>query len=271
MPPDHNHKKKAVLPTDLNPAFKNIRGFVDGTGSFAMFTAQTVKQSFYFFTEFGEFLRQCYMVGNRSVWLVGVTGAIMGAVLTIQSRPVLNDFGAEAMLPEMVSISLVREIGPVITALLCAGKAGSGMGAELGSMKVTEQIEAMEVSGSNPMRFLVATRVMASIFMLPLLVMFADGMGLLGSWFAANLKADVNIALYFSHAFGSLDFIDFFPAFIKSFVFGAIIGLIGCYKGYNTGKGTESVGTAANSAVVISSLLIIITDLLAAQITDLIS
>jgi phospholipid/cholesterol/gamma-HCH transport system permease protein len=174
------------------------------------------------------------------------------------------------MLPGMVAVSLIREMGPVITALLCAGKIGSGMGAELGSMRVTEQIDAMEVSSANPIRFLVATRVLASTLMVPLLILYADALGILGSWVAANMKGDVSFVLFFSQAFRHVGFIDFIPAFIKSFFFGAVIGLVGCYKGYYAGRGTESVGIAANSAVVSASLLVIIVDMIAVQITDMI-
>jgi phospholipid/cholesterol/gamma-HCH transport system permease protein len=161
-------------------------------------------------------------------------------------------------------------MGPVITALLCAGKIGSGMGAELGSMKVTEQIDAMEVSSTNPMRFLVVTRVWAATLMIPLLVLYADALGILGSWVGANIKGDVSFILFFKQAFAHFGFIDLIPAVIKTFFFGAVIGLVGCYKGYTAGRGTESVGIAANSAVVISSLLVIIVDLIAVQITDMI-
>ena len=194
----------------------------------------------------------------------------MGLVLTIQTRPTLLTFGAVTMLPGMVAVSLIREMGPVITALLCAGKIGSGMGAELGSMRVTEQIDAMEVSSANPIRFLVATRVLASTLMVPLLILYADALGILGSWVAANMKGDVSFVLFFSQAFRHVGFIDFIPAFIKSFFFGAVIGLVGCYKGYYAGRGTESVGIAANSAVVSASLLVIIVDMIAVQITDMI-
>ena len=166
----------------------------------------------------------------------------MGLVLTIQSRPVLVDFGAVNALPGMVAVSLIREMGPVITALICAGKIGSGMGAELGSMKVTEQIDAMEVSSTNPMRFLVVTRVVAATLMIPLLILYADALGIMGSWAGANIKGDVSFVLFFSQAFSRIDFMDFLPAVIKSFFFGAVIGLVGCYKGYNAGRGTESVG-----------------------------
>ncbi|HEY3389759.1 MAG TPA: ABC transporter permease, partial [Prolixibacteraceae bacterium] len=201
--------------------------------------------------------------------LISVTGLIMGMVLTIQSRPSLAKFGADAMLPGMVAVSLIREMGPVITALICAGKIGSGMGAELGSMKVTEQIEAMEVSSTNPMRFLVVTRVLAATLMIPILILYADSLGILGSWAGANIKGDVSFVLFFSQAFSHIDFIDFLPAVVKSFFFGAVIGLVGCYKGYNAGRGTESVGIAANSAVVLGSLLVLIVDVIAVQITDM--
>jgi phospholipid/cholesterol/gamma-HCH transport system permease protein len=216
-----------------------------------------------------EFLRQCYQIGYKTLPLISVTGIIMGLVLTIQSRPVLVDFGAVSMLPGMVAVSLIREMGPVITALICAGKIGSGMGAELGSMKVTEQIDAMEVSSTNPMRFLVVTRVLAATLMIPLLILYADALGILGSWAGANIKGNVTFVLFCSQAFKYVDFIDFLPAVVKSFFFGAVIGFVGCYKGYTAGRGTESVGIAANSAVVLSSLLVIIVDLIAVQITDM--
>lgn len=239
-------------------------------GGLSLFSIQTIKYFFSFPFEFKEFIKQCFLIGNRSLGLIAITGAIMGLVLTIQSRPILNDFGAEALLPNMVAVSLVREIGPVITALICAGKIGSGIGAELGSMKVTEQIDAMEVSATIPMRYLVVTRVLAATLMIPLLVIAADTMGMLGSWVGVNITGEVNIGLFFARAFSSLDFIDIVPATIKSFFFGGVIGVIGCYKGYTAGKGTESVGVAANSAVVLSSLLIIVVDLIVVQITDLI-
>ena len=234
-----------------------------------LFITHTVKETFSRNFEFREFSRQCFQIGNKTLPLISVTGIIMGLVLTIQSRPSLAKFGADAMLPGMVAISLIREMGPVITALICAGKIGSGMGAELGSMKVTEQIEAMEVSSTNPMRFLVVTRVLAATLMIPLLILYADALGILGSWVGANIKGDVALVLFFSQAFSHIEFIDFLPAFIKSVFFGAVIGFVGCYKGYNAGRGTESVGIAATSAVVLGSLLVLVVDVIAVQITDM--
>ena len=243
--------------------------FLTDVANVFLFIGQVVKETFSADFEFKEFFHQCFKIGYKTLPLVSVTGMIMGLVLTIQSRPVLVDFGAVTLLPGMVAISIIREMGPVITALICAGKIGSGMGAELGSMKVTEQIEAMEVSSTNPIRFLVVTRVLAATLMIPLLVLYADALGIFGSWAGANIKGDVAFVLFFSQAFSHIDFLDLFPAIIKTFFFGAVIGLVGCYKGYDAGRGTESVGVAANSSVVLASLLVIIVDLIAVQITDM--
>jgi len=243
--------------------------FLLGIGNVVLFIHRIFTEMFSGRAEFKEFINQCYQMGNKSLPLISVTGTIMGLVLTIQSRPVLAEFGAESLLPAMIAISLIREIGPVITGLICAGKIGSGIGAELGSMKVTEQIEAMEVSSTNPMKFLVVTRVLATTVMLPLLVVYADALGIIGSWIGANIKGDVTISLFFSQAFSQVGFNDFIPSVVKSFFFGAVIGIVGCYKGYNAGRGTESVGKAANSAVVIGSLLVLIVDVIAVQITDM--
>ncbi len=243
--------------------------FLTEVASVFIFISVMIKETFSRDFEFREFFRQCFQVGYKSLPLITVTGAVMGLVLTIQSRPVLVDFGAVSLLPGMVTVSIIREIGPVITALICAGKIGSGMGAELGSMKVTEQIEAMEVSSINPMRFLVVTRVLAATLMIPLLVLYADALGILGSWAGANLKGSVSFVLFFSQAFAPVGFTDFLPAVVKTFFFGAAIGLVGCYQGYNAGRGTASVGVAANSAVVIASLLVIIIDLIAVQLSDM--
>ena len=193
----------------------------------------------------------------------------MGLVLTIQSRPTLAEFGAESWLPGMVALSLIREIAPVITALICAGKIASGIGAELGSMKVTEQIDAMEVSAINPFKYLVVTRILAATLMVPILVVFADAVGIIGGFAGINIHSDVNMVRYTGQVIESLDFVDIIPATIKTFFFGFFIGMIGCYKGFTASNGTESVGKAANSAVVVASLSIFIIDMLAVQITDL--
>ncbi len=246
-----------------------IQQFFIETGNLSLFAGQFFRELPRRPFEFQEFLRQCYLVGNKSLFLVGVTGFIMGLVLTLQTRPTMEDFGAEAYMPSMVAISIVREIGPVITALICAGKIGSSIGAELGSMKVTEQIDAMEVSGTNPFNYLVVTRVLATTLMLPLLVILADGIAIFGSYLVENAKGQVTFQLFYHKVFRSLNFNDLMPATIKSFFFGWIIGLVGCYKGYNSDKGTAGVGRAANSGVVLASMLVFVIDFMAVLLGDI--
>ena len=264
------HKKTIALSEESLVHKNKFADFLKNISDVTLFIVNVVKNTFSREFEFNEFIKQCYQVGNKSLPLISITGIVIGLVLTIQSRPVLAHFGAITMLPGMVTISIIREMGPVITALICAGKVGSGIGAELGSMRVTEQIDAMEVSSTNPVRFLIVPRVLATTLMIPLLSLYADALGVFGSWIASNIKGDVNFILFVSQAFGNVDFIDFIPAVIKSFFFGAVIGLVGCYKGFNAGRGTESVGISANSSVVIGSLLVILVDLIAVQITDLV-
>ncbi len=248
---------------------QSLANFFDEVGQLTMFTGKFFKELVTPPYEINEFLKQCYWIGNMSLPLVGITAFIMGLVFTMQSRPTLAKFGAESWLPAMVSVAMVREIAPVITGLIVAGKVGSGIGAELASMRVTEQIDALEVSGNRPLKYVVVTRVLACILMVPLLVLFADGIAMMGSYLGVNLTDKTTLRLFFSHVFSALDFIDIFPAFIKTFFFGLAIGIISCYKGYNANSGTEGVGRAANSAVVVASLMIFIIDMIAVQVSDL--
>ena len=253
----------------MKSLYKSILTFLHLTGEIYLFAARFIRESLNPPFEWRELLRQCFLIGYKSLFLVTITAFIMGLVLTLQVRPTMLEFGAASYIPSMVGISFVRELGPVITALICAGKIGSSIGAELGSMKVTEQIDAMEVSGTNPFKYLVVTRIWATTLMLPLLVIIADAVGLMGSFLVENNKGDVSMQLYFSNVFAILDFGDLLPATLKSFFFGFVIGLIGCYKGYFSEKGTAGVGFAANSAVVLASLLLFIVDFLAVLIADI--
>lgn len=252
----------ATIPTAL-------KNYFDQTGEISLFAWRFMREAFRRPFEFREFLRQCYIIGYNSLFLVVTTGFIMGLVLTLQIRPTMIEFGAASYMPQLVGIAIVREIGPVVTALICAGKIGSSIGAELGSMKVTEQIDAMEVSGTNPFKYLVVTRIWACILMLPLLVIAADAIGLWGSFLVETTKGEVSIRLYFNRVFATLQFGDLIPATLKTFFFGLAIGVVGCYKGYHSKKGTEGVGRAANSAVVVASLLLFVIDFLAVLVADI--
>jgi phospholipid/cholesterol/gamma-HCH transport system permease protein len=250
------------LPASIEGFFLYIWGLTNFSGKFFK---EIFKPPF----EIKEILRQLFEIGYRSLPLVGITGFIIGFTLTLQSIPTLDKFGAKSLIPGMVSIAIIREIGPVITALICAGKIGSGIGAELGSMKVTEQIDAMEVSAINPFRYLVVARILATTLMVPILIFYADGIALLGSFFGISLGGEMTLRLYFTSVVSSLTYGDILPATIKTFFFGFAIGLVGSFEGYTSSRGTESVGKAANSAVVAGSLLVILLDMIAVQITSL--
>ena len=246
-----------------------LKNIFNDAGNITQFALRFYKELFKPTFQFREFVRQCFAVGYKTLPLISITGFIMGLVLTIQSRPTLLKFGAESWLPSMVSLSLIREIAPVVTALICAGKIASGIGAELGSMKVTEQIDAMEVSAINPYKYLVVTRILATTLMVPLLVIYADFIGVYGGYIGYNIHGGMGLFRYFSDVIEHLEYLDFLPAFIKTFFFGFFIGLIGCYKGFNASNGTASVGIAANEAVVAASLSVFIIDMMAVQLTDL--
>lgn len=247
----------------------NIKDFLDETGKISQFAGKFFSHGLKPKFEVKELLAQCYIVGYKSFPLVALTGFIMGLVLTMQLRPSLVTYGVQSELPVMVGIAIVREIGPIITALIFAGKIASSIGAELGSMKVTEQIDSMEVSGTNPFKYLVATRVLATSLMLPILTIFADAVMLFGAYVGVNIKSVTNIKFFFLQVFDSLSYGDIIPAVIKTVFFGFAVGIIGCYKGFNSTKGTRGVGNSANSAVVLSSVLIFVIDLLTVQLTNL--
>lgn len=253
------------------PSLPNTtRIFLHDAGEMSRFAAQFFTQGFRPRFEVKEFLHQCFIVGYKSLPLAALTAFIIGLVLTMQLHPSMVYYGVETMIPSMVSIAIVREIGPILVALIFAGKIGSSIGAELGSMKVTEQIDAMEVSGTNPFKYLVVTRTLACMLMLPVLVILSDAIALYGSYLGVNIYENMSLQLYYRKIFKYLYFIDVMPAVIKTFFFGFAVGIIGCYKGYYSKKGTEGVGRSANSAVVVSSIMIFIIDLIAVQITNLI-
>lgn len=250
-------------------ALTGYKKWMESVGEQGVFFSRFVRNIFTGGFEWEEFVRQCYEIGYKSFMLVGLTSFIMGLVLILQLRPSMVDMGAESMLPKTLAVSFIREMGPVITAIICAGKIASSIGAELGSMKVTEQIDAMEVSGANPMQYLVVTRILATSIMVPILTLMGDVIGLFGGFLALNFTDDISFSLYFHKCISSLEFIDFLPAMVKTVFFGFAIGFVGCYKGFHSNKGTESVGLAANSAVVTASLWIFVIDAIAVQITSI--
>jgi phospholipid/cholesterol/gamma-HCH transport system permease protein len=210
--------------------------------------------------EVKELFVQMDEVGTKSLTLTGVVGFSIGIVLALQSRGTLARFGAESFLPSMLALSIIKEIGPVLTGLVLAGRLGAGMGAELGSMRVTEQIDALEVAALKPFHYLVVTRVLACVIMFPVMTLITDMLGLAGGYLEAWLADGMDIRVFISTAFDSLRMTDVVVDTMKTSIFGFIVGIVSCYQGYTVRGGTREVGRAAMQAVVISSLLILISD-----------
>ncbi len=215
-----------------------------------------------------EVINQCYEIGLKALPLITLTGFITGMVFTKQSRPSLESFGATSWLPSLISIAIVRALGSLVTALICAGKVGSSIGAELGSMRVTEQIDAMEVSAINPFKYLVVTRVLASTITIPVLALYCSFVGLLGAYVNVNSHESTGFIMFFEHGFETIIFLDIFTSVIKSICFGFTIGMVGCYKGYHATQGTQGVGKAANQAVVLSMFLVFIEEIVIVQVSN---
>ena len=216
--------------------------------------------------ELKEVVRQCYETGVKSFTLITLTGFIIGVIFTKQSRPSLTDFGATSWLPSLVSIAIMKALAPLVTALIAAGKVGSSIGAELGSMRVTEQIDAMEVSGTKPFKFLVCTRVIATTFTIPILATYVAMIALFGGYLNIAQNEGTSYSTFIEQAFEPLTFVDIWASLAKAVVFGFTIGIVGCYQGYNSTKGTEGVGKAANGAVVTAMFLVFIEEVLIVQI-----
>ncbi len=210
--------------------------------------------------EFRELIRQMDAIGAKSAPLVALAGAATGVVLSLETRDSLSRFGAKSLLPAVIVFSILKETGPIITGLVVSGRVGAGIGAELGSMKVTEQIDAMEASAVDPYKFLAATRVLACILMLPLLTLTADLFGIVAGWVANTLTEPISLRLFLENGFKDVAFSDFIPATLRTAVFGFIIGVVACFQGMHTRGGTEGVGRAATSSVVLSSLFVILAD-----------
>ena len=229
-------------------------------GNVTLFAARAVREAFLPPYEVGEIARHTFEIGWRSLPLIASAGLAIGVVLSMHTRASLERFGAEALIPAGLAIALIRETGPLVTALLVAGRVGAGIGAELGAMKVTEQIDALEAVAVDSFKFLAVTRILACIVAMPLLTTVTDFCGIVGGFLAERAISGMSWQLYFQRAFSLIEFQDFLPATLKTAVFGMIIGTIASYLGFTTTQGTEGVGQASTRAVVISSILIIMTN-----------
>jgi len=258
----YNYKtQKYIFSKGLDDYFTGIHNAYKFT---ALFFKEVFKRPFHL----REVINQSFEVGLKSLALISLTGFIVGIVFTKQSRPSLEDFGATSWLPSLIGIAIIKALGPLVTALICAGKVGSSIGAELGSMKVTEQIEAMEVSAINPFKYLVVTRVLATTITIPVLALYCSFVALYGSYLNVHAEETSSLISFYQNAFKTINFLDIITSVVKTLVFGFTIGITGCYKGFNATQGTRGVGKAANQAVVLAMFLIFIEEVLIVQVSN---
>jgi phospholipid/cholesterol/gamma-HCH transport system permease protein len=246
----------------VRPARNFLVSVFEWFGELGLFCGRFIRSTLTPPYEFAELLRQCDAIGSKSLALVALAGAATGVVLSLQTRDSLVRFGAKAFLPPVIVFSIIKESGPIITGLIVSGRVGAGIGAELGSMKVTEQIDAMEASAVDPYKFLVATRVVACILMVPLLTVVSNFCGIFMGWVANNLSEPISLRLFLEDGFKNMEFSDYIPPIVKTAVFGLTIGIMSCFQGIRTRGGTEGVGRSATSSVVLSSLFVILADVI---------
>ena len=238
----------------------SARAANEKTGAITIMLGQATYFSLFPPYKLRNIFKQMEFVGVKSLFVVILTGAFTGMVLAMQSHHALQNFGAEVMVGPAVALSMTRELGPVISSLMVAGRAGSAMATELGTMRVSEQIDAITTMGLNPVKYLVVPRIIAGICMLPLLVIIADFCGILGGYFVATNLLDINAGVYVSSTIEHMKMSDIFNGLLKAVVFGLIISLMGAFHGFYAKGGAEGVGRAATDAVVSGCVLILIFD-----------
>jgi len=243
-----------------------ILDFFIWVGSLSIFAVKSVPEAFRPPFEISELTRQLYQAGWRSLPLIAASGLAVGAVMSMHTRASLERFGAEAMIPAGLAIALFRETGPLVASLLVAGRVGASIGAELGAMRISEQIDALESLAVDSFKYLVVTRIAACVLALPILTTVMNFMGLVGGFVAENTVSGMSFSLYFNRAFSALEFLDLIPSTLKTMASGFIIGTVSSFLGYNTTGGTEGVGRASTQSVVLSSILLILGNVLMVQL-----
>ncbi len=243
-----------------------INRLLSNVGEIVYFGLRAIASAFAPPYEWAELLRQVEQIGARSVPLICAAGVALGIVLTLHTHDTLVQFGAAALSPTLQAASFFIELGPLVTALLIAGRVGSGIGAELANLRASEQIDAIEAMSLDSFRMLVVTRVIGCIIALPLLTLFMDFSSLLGGFIAERLSTHMSIALYSNRAFAGLSWSNVLPPTLKTCVFGFIIGSVSAFFGYTIDQGSAGVRKAATNSVVLSSLLIIVSDVLLVKI-----
>ena len=244
----------------------NAIGVLEVIGAVATFGARAVVEAVRPPYEPREILRHIFQFGYRSAPLILIAGLAIGIVLSMHTRASLERFGAEAMIPAGLAIALIRETGPLTAGLLVAGRVGAGIGAEIGAMKVSEQIDALEASAVDAFKYLAVTRILALMIVMPLLTIMMDFAGIFGGYIAEAAVSGMSWPLYFERAFSYIAYSDIIPATLKTVVFGYLIAVVSSYLGFTTSRGTEGVGEASTRSVVMASMLIIVSDVILVKI-----
>jgi len=244
----------------------SVLSFLEFVGALATFGGRAIVDAFRPPYEVGEIVRHVYQFGLRSMPLILTSGFAIGVVLSMHTRATLARFGAEAMIPAGLAVALVRETGPLTAGLLVSGRVGAGIGAEIGAMRVTEQIDALEATAVDAFKFLAVTRVIACMIAMPLLTTMMNFAGIVGGYVAEAAVSGMSWQLYFERSFLYLGFSDLIPATLKTVVFGYLIAVVASYLGFTTSRGTEGVGEASTRSVVMASILIILSDVILVKI-----
>jgi len=242
------------------------RTLLSETGLITSFALRAIRVAFQSPLELREIVHQVYMAGWRSLPLVMTSGLAIGVVLSIHTRATMERFGAEALIPAALAIAMISETGPLMTGLLVSGRVGAGIGAELGGMKVTEQIDALESLAVDSFHYLAVTRIIACMIALPILTTVMNFSGLIGGFLAETAISNVSLGIYFQQAFAGIGFIDYVAPTLKTVVFGFIIGTVSSYLGYTTTGGSEGIGRASTHSVVFSSMVLIVINVLLVRI-----
>jgi phospholipid/cholesterol/gamma-HCH transport system permease protein len=243
-----------------------VLSFLEFVGALATFGGRAIVDAFRPPYEVGEIVRHLYQFGLRSMPLILTSGFAIGVVLSMHTRATLARFGAEAMIPAGLAVALVRETGPLTAGLLVSGRVGAGIGAEIGAMRVTEQIDALEATAVDAFKFLAVTRVIACMIAMPLLTTMMNFAGIFGGYIAEAAVSGMSWQLYFERSFLYLGFSDLIPATLKTIVFGYLIAVVASYLGFTTSRGTEGVGEASTRSVVMASILIILSDVILVKV-----
>ncbi len=244
-----------------------ILDLFEKTGELGLFGARVVRDFFHGPFEGAELAQQILEVGSRSVPLIVACGFAVGVVLSLHTRASMTRFGAASMIPALLTISMFRELGPLVCGLLVSGRVGAGIGAELAGMRVTEQIDALESMGVDSFKYLVVTRVAACVIAMPVLTILMDFAGGVGGLLSEMFAAHTSLLLYVHRAFGSMVWSDYIPTTLKTLVFGFLIGTVSCFLGYTASQGATGVGRASTRSVVFSSLVLILVDVVLVKLT----